>query len=199
MRQHHLGDMRREDPGDRQRVARGLQHHPVARRQARREQLEPVAARRDPTRRPRPAALADRDLAEVAMHVQPDEPAHRHLHGSHDNERETEGERHLRIRARSAPGQVAGAASYTIGLAAHRKRPACPSAFSQSPRPGTAATLTPRPDAPADAPSTSSCRYTKPRDVTGPGGPATTDLSPRVPAAALAWSPAAGQGSSLTA
>src|SRR5919199_81725 len=100
-----------------------------------------------------------RDRAEVAVDVQPDEPAQRHLHGSHDDERETEDERHLRIRARGAPGQVAGAASYTIGLAAHRKRPACPSAFSQSPRPGTPATLTPRPDAPADAPSASSYRY----------------------------------------
>src|SRR3954462_9842158 len=36
-------------------------------------------------------------------------------------------ERHLRIRARSAPGQVAGAASYTSGLTAHRNgRPARP-------------------------------------------------------------------------
>src|SRR4051795_10663189 len=51
-------------------------------------------------------------------------------------------ERQLRIRAHSAPGQVAGAASYTSGLSAHKKhRPARP-AFSQSPRPGTTATLT---------------------------------------------------------
>ena len=149
MRQHHLGDMRRQDPGDRQRVARRLQHHPIGRRQAGGEQLQAVATRRDPARRSRRPALTDRHLAEIAMHVQPDEPAHHHLHSSHDNERETEDERHLRIRARGAPGQVAGAASYTIGLAAHRKRPACPSAFSQSPRPGTTATLTARPDAPS--------------------------------------------------
>jgi hypothetical protein len=69
MRQHHLGDMRSQDPGDRQRVARGLKHHPVARCQAGREQLQAVASRRDPARRPRPAALADRDLAEVAVDV----------------------------------------------------------------------------------------------------------------------------------
>jgi hypothetical protein len=69
MRQHHLGDMWRHDAGDRQRVARGLQHHAVGRRQARREQLQPVASRRDPTRRPRPTALADRDLAQVAMDI----------------------------------------------------------------------------------------------------------------------------------
>jgi hypothetical protein len=35
-------------------------------------------------------------------------------------------ERHLRIRARSAPGQVAGAARYTSGLTAIRVRPARP-------------------------------------------------------------------------
>jgi hypothetical protein len=34
------------------------------------------------------------------------------------------------LRARSAPGQVARAASYTIGLAACRKRPACPTCVS---------------------------------------------------------------------
>ena len=29
LREHHLGDMRREDPRDRQRVARRLEHHPI--------------------------------------------------------------------------------------------------------------------------------------------------------------------------
>ncbi len=53
----------------------------------------------------------------------------------------TSGERwtkqHLRIRARSAPGQVAEAASYTNGLAAHKNGSACPPLFSQRPCPRT--------------------------------------------------------------
>src|SRR5688572_26478588 len=57
-----------------------------------------------------------------------------------------EQERHLRIRARSAPGQVAGAASYTNGLSAHKNSSACPTTFSQSPCPGTPATLRTPPD-----------------------------------------------------
>jgi hypothetical protein len=40
------------------------------------------------------------------------------------------GERHRPIRARSAPGQVAGAATEKHGLEAHRPQTACPTAFS---------------------------------------------------------------------
>jgi hypothetical protein len=46
--------------------------------------------------------------------------------------------RRLRIRARRTPGQVAGAAKYTNGLAAHEKGSGCPSAISQGPWLGTA-------------------------------------------------------------
>jgi hypothetical protein len=45
-------------------------------------------------------------------------------------------ERHLRIRARSAAGQVAGAANYQHGLAAHRVRMACPYMFPEGPGSG---------------------------------------------------------------
>jgi hypothetical protein len=46
------------------------------------------------------------------------------------------GKRHRRIRARSATGQVAGAATETAGLKAHRpKRPAQPAFSQKAPRP----------------------------------------------------------------
>ncbi len=41
----------------------------------------------------------------------------------------------------SAPGLVAGAASYTNGLVAQRSLSACPTAFSRSPCPGTGVIL----------------------------------------------------------
>ena len=84
--------MRLEDPRDRQRVAGRLQHHPVRRRQAPREQLQLLRRRRDPPGRARPAALADRDLAEVAMHIQPDRSAHRHLPARRRRQRESGGQ-----------------------------------------------------------------------------------------------------------
>ena len=53
-----------------------------------------------------------------------------------DHEREPVGKRHRRIRARSATGQVAGAATETAGLEAHRpKRPAQPAFSQKAPRP----------------------------------------------------------------
>jgi hypothetical protein len=55
------------------------------------------------------------------------------------------GERHLRIRALDAPGQVAATASYTSGRAAH-EGVGLLDPFSQSPCPGTPATLSTGPD-----------------------------------------------------
>jgi hypothetical protein len=66
---HDLGDMRLEDPGDRQRVARGLQHDAIGWRQAAGEQLQRLWRRVDTARRAGLAAVGDRDLAEVAMDV----------------------------------------------------------------------------------------------------------------------------------
>jgi hypothetical protein len=102
------------------------------------------------------------------MHVQPDRSAHHHLRSSPARRGSRRAERHLRIRARGAPGQVAGAASYTSGLAAHKNFPACPTAFSQSPCPGTRRTYDPVRTLP-QAPGPFSCRYTTSRDLTTAG------------------------------
>jgi hypothetical protein len=59
------------------------------------------------------------------------------------------GERHVRIRARGTSGQVAGAARYTNGLAAHKSdRPARPAFSLEAPVPENAPTLPAAPDVP---------------------------------------------------
>ena len=70
--------MRLDDLRDQPRAAGRLQRHHVIPAQAPREQLELLHRACDPAGRTHPAALRDRDLAEVAMHVHPDEP-HRSL------------------------------------------------------------------------------------------------------------------------
>src|SRR4051794_12110494 len=83
-----------EDRHDHVAAARRLQRDDIARDQALREDLKRVDARRDPARRPNVAAFRDRDLAEVAMNIQP-EPAHRpplvddrrERGGTHDTDR----------------------------------------------------------------------------------------------------------------
>ncbi|WP_405053965.1 integrase core domain-containing protein [Svornostia abyssi] len=67
-------------------------------------------------------------------------PSHRTFSGK------PAGKRHRRIRARSTPGQVAGAATNNAGLAAHQSLAACPTTLSQEqPQvPGTTASPTPR-------------------------------------------------------
>src|SRR5215204_1058356 len=62
--------MRLEDPRDLPRIARHLQGDPVARVKALPEQLQRLRPSLDPTGRAQPALRDDRDLAEVAMHVQ---------------------------------------------------------------------------------------------------------------------------------
>ena len=93
-----------------------------------------VAATR-PATRARPSPIGDCDLAEVAMHVQPDRSAHHRPPVVDVFDGRRWAKRHLRIRARSAPGQVAGAASYTSELAAHRNGSAYPTAFLPGPVP----------------------------------------------------------------
>jgi hypothetical protein len=61
--------MRRDDPGDRKRVARRLDHNAIVRAETLREQLQLRRPPRHPARPSRLAAVADRDLAEVAMHI----------------------------------------------------------------------------------------------------------------------------------
>lgn len=76
VREHDLGGMRPEDPRDRKRAAGRLHHDAVCRRRALRERLKLLGRRRDLAHRARPPAASDRDLTEVAMHIQPDRPAH---------------------------------------------------------------------------------------------------------------------------
>jgi hypothetical protein len=71
VREQHLGDIRRKDPCDRQRVTRRLEHHPVLRREAPREQLKLGRISPDLPRRPCATTIDDRDLTEIAMHIQP--------------------------------------------------------------------------------------------------------------------------------
>ena len=58
----------------RPRVPRHLQRHPILPPEAAGEQPERLRRRRDPPRRAHHPVLDDRDLAKVAMHVQPDRP-----------------------------------------------------------------------------------------------------------------------------
>ena len=123
---------------DRPRVAGHLQRHPVARIEALREQLQLLGPGLDPARRSQPALLDDRDLAEVAMNIQRYCP-HLVLLTVDDRAGEPVGKRHRRIRARSATGQVAGAATEKPGLEAHRpNRPAQPAFSQKAPRPSRA-------------------------------------------------------------
>ena len=112
----HALDVRLDDPRDLPRIAGDLQHHLIVRGQALRERLQHLRAGRDPARRPDPTGLGDRDLAEVAVHIQPDRSHHRSLRRLHRRAGRTVGQRHRRIRARSAIGSVAGAATEKLGL-----------------------------------------------------------------------------------
>ena len=72
----HPGDMRLEDPRDLPRIAGHLQRHLVIGREALREQLQVLCGVRDSPAPAAPAAIEDRDLAKVAMHVQTDRSHH---------------------------------------------------------------------------------------------------------------------------
>ena len=66
------------------------------------------------------SVLPDGDLDELAVHVQADASAHPAPPFLELAEGAQAGKRHLRIRARSASGRVAGAAMPELGLTAHR-------------------------------------------------------------------------------
>jgi hypothetical protein len=74
MHDQHLADVRLEDPRDLPRVAGHLERHPIACAEALREQLQRRRRGLDPARRTDLARLHDRDLAEVAVDLQPDAP-----------------------------------------------------------------------------------------------------------------------------
>ena len=71
--EHDPSHMRLEDPGDRQPVPRRLEHHLIVARQgsARTARARPASSRPAPPAAP--AALGDRDLTEVTMHIQRDD------------------------------------------------------------------------------------------------------------------------------
>src|SRR3954453_5057894 len=74
--------------------------HPIPTPETDGEQLEHLRRRLDPPRRSHQTLLTDRDLTEIAVHVQPDRPAHDNLLTS-INGGEPAGERQRPIRARS--------------------------------------------------------------------------------------------------
>src|SRR5439155_6295500 len=76
--EHNATDMSLDDPRNRERVAGRLEHDLIIRRETLREQLERRRRRLDPPRTADPSTLRDRDLAEVAVHIQRNE-AHAYL------------------------------------------------------------------------------------------------------------------------
>jgi len=70
--------MRLDDPSDRKRVPGRLEHHLIVCGKALREQFERDRLRLDSPGQTHLTALCDRDLAEVAVHVERDR-AHRYL------------------------------------------------------------------------------------------------------------------------
>ena len=118
--------MRLKDPRDLPRVARHLQRDPVDGVKALRDQLQRLRPSLDPTRRPRrpPSTIAtaqkSRCTSSATALTSPSSPLTTRAG-------EPAGKRHRRIRAHSATGQVAGAATEKPGLKpAHRPQTACP-------------------------------------------------------------------------
>ena len=157
----HPGHVRLEDPRDLPRVTGHLERHLVIGCEALGEQLQVLRRARDTPPLAATAAIEDRDLAEVAMHIQADRSHHYPL-SSLDRSGEPVGKRHRRIRARSATGQVAGAATEKPGSQPIVQEPACPTCvLPEGPCPSRA-TVTTDPDAASEkqfhAPNRSSLR-----------------------------------------
>jgi hypothetical protein len=64
-----------QQPGDHHRAAAGLQHHLVITLKTGRELPDRLRGTRDPTDPRDPAALGDRDLTEIEVHIQTKETA----------------------------------------------------------------------------------------------------------------------------
>ena len=155
------------------RVAGRLQHHPVRRPQALREQRKLLGRRGDPSGRARPASVGDRDLTEVAMHVQPDRPAHHQPPSSTTQRGSSAGKNDTYGFALAAhPGKSQGRPVTPAGSRPIRVS-ACPTAFSQSPCPGTPRTYDPARTSP-ETPAPFSCRYTTSWNLTAPVEPDAT-------------------------
>src|ERR1019366_8614879 len=105
----------------------------IRRQQALRQHLQRLRRRRNPTRRAHLPVLADSDLTEIQVHVQPNRSTDR-LHDIPPNVDEREKQRAndtdgYVLEAQS--GQVAGAATEKHGLEAHRPKRPAHTAFSQ--------------------------------------------------------------------
>ena len=107
--------MSAEELGERPGVRGRLQGHDVLRSQGGRELPECVTHRDTGQPASRALLLHHRDVGEVPSHVEP-HVAHRGPPSSVSDSDTRWATRHLRIRARSTTGQVAGAATYTLGL-----------------------------------------------------------------------------------
>ena len=116
---HHptraAGQQCRDRPG----VPGSLQCHLIRRAEVRSERADSLRCGREPAGLTHHPVLPDRDLREIAVHIQPYEPpcrplTHRRfplsIKGRTPMLEVRWAKRHLRIRARSATGQVAGAA-----------------------------------------------------------------------------------------
>jgi hypothetical protein len=118
IRHHHPAGPTRQQRRDRPRVPGRLQRHLIARAEAVGEPAHLLRRGREPARLHHHAGLPHRHLRELPMHIQPDTPPPRRTihHRSPPTTSTAIGsgwaKRHLRIRAHSATGQVAGAATY---------------------------------------------------------------------------------------
>src|SRR3990170_8540608 len=99
-----------EQPCDRVGVAGRLERHLIARGEAVREQPQRLWRHRDLACLADLSVLPDRDLRELTVDIESDAPSHHASSQSSWTRESRRAQRHLRIRARSASGQVAGAA-----------------------------------------------------------------------------------------
>jgi hypothetical protein len=93
----------------------------------------PLRRRRDPASGAQRALLDDRDLAEIAVHIQPNRPAdcpHLILLASiePENQRANDNDRYVLA---AHPGKSQGRPPSKPELEAHRPQTACPTAFSE--------------------------------------------------------------------
>jgi hypothetical protein len=111
VRDDHTTDVTLEQPRDRVRVTGRLERDLVLLAQAAGKQPQRLRCRLDPARRADDTLLPDRDLGKLAVHVESDTASHTPSFQPVVDVGAQAGKRHLRIRARSASGPVAAAAT----------------------------------------------------------------------------------------
>ncbi len=118
-----------DDPGDRERVPGRLEHHLIIPGKTLREQLKPRRRRLDPPGTAHPTTLGDRDLAEVAVHIQRDEP-HAYLLSVNQRTRRRGGQNDNYGSVLAAhPGSRRGGQLQTTGSQPIVSATACPTSF----------------------------------------------------------------------